>query len=181
MNVHYEITVPRKFDVRLETSGGGIKVASLDGNVDVKTLGGGLDFDNVEGKVDGLTLGGGIRATGCKNELLIKTEGGGIMIQQFTGPNIQAITEGGSISADFAIAPKSDCELRTEGGSVTIRIPNTAAITLDAHTEGGSIKTDLSVQSEGQFRDGILQGTINGGGPLLKLKTKGGSVEVLKQ
>jgi predicted Ser/Thr protein kinase len=181
LNVHYEITVPRKFDVRLKTSGGGIKVASLQGNADVKTEGGGLDFNDVEGRVNGQTEGGGIRAVSCKNELLIHTQGGGITIERFTGPRVRATTEGGSISAGFSSAPKADCELRTEGGSVTARLPQSAAVTLDAHTEGGSVRTDLPVQVQGQFHNSTLKGTINGGGPMLKLETEGGSIDVLKQ
>ena len=181
LNVRYEITVPRKFDVRLETSGGNIKVASLQGNADVKTEGGGLDFNDIGGSVNGQTEGGGIRAVSCKNELLIQTQGGGITIERFTGSRVRATTEGGSISAEFAAAPKADCELRTEGGSVTARLPHGAAVTLDAHTEGGSVRTDLPVQVEGQFHNSTLKGTINGGGPLLKLETEGGNIEVLKQ
>lgn len=179
--VHYEITVPRKFDAQLETSGGGIKIASLQGNVNARTEGGGLDFNDIEGRVNGRTEGGGIRAVSCKNELLIQTEGGGITIERFAGSGVRAITEGGSISTDFAAAPKADCELRTEGGSITARLPHIAAITLDAHTEGGTVRTDLPVQVEGQFHDSTLKGTINGGGPLLKLTTEGGSIAVLKQ
>ena len=181
LNVHYEITVPRKFDVRLKTSGGGVKVASLQGNAEVKTEGGGLDFNDIEGRVNGQTEGGGIRAVSCKNELLIQTQGGGITIERFTGSRVRATTEGGSVSADFAAAPKADCELRTEGGSVTARLPGGAAVTLDAHTEGGSVRTDLPVQVQGQFHNSTLKGTINGGGPLLTLETEGGNIEVLKQ
>jgi predicted Ser/Thr protein kinase len=181
LNVHYEITVPRKFDARLKTSGGNIKVTGLQGDAEVKTEGGSLDFNDIGGRVNGQTEGGGIRAVSCKNELLIQTQGGGITIERFTGPRVQAATEGGSISADFAAAPKADCELRTEGGSVTARLPHGAAVTLDAHTEGGSVRTDLPVQVQGQFHNSTLKGTINGGGPLLKLETEGGSIEVLKQ
>ena len=181
LSVHYEITVPRKFDVRLETSGGRIKVASLQGNAEVKTEGGNLDFNNIDGRVKGETMGGGIRAVSCKDELLIQTMGGGITIERFTGSHIRATTEGGSISADFAAAPKADCELRTMGGGVTARLPQSAAVTLDAHTEGGSVRTDLPVQVQGQFHDSTLKGTINGGGPLLKLETEGGNIEVLKR
>jgi DUF4097 and DUF4098 domain-containing protein YvlB/predicted Ser/Thr protein kinase len=181
LTVHYEITVPRKFDVQVKTSGGDIQIASLQGSADVKTEGGGLDFDDIEGRVKGQTEGGGIRAVSCRNELLIQTQGGGITIEQFTGSRVQATTEGGSISAGFDAAPTADCELRTEGGSVTARLPNGAAVTLDAHTDGGSVRTDLPVQVEGQFHNSTLKGTINGGGPLLKLATEGGNIEVLKQ
>jgi hypothetical protein len=181
LNVHYEITVPRKFAVQLETAGGGIKVANLDGSVEARTAGGGLDFKDIDGSVIGQTAGGGIHAISCRNELLVKTAGGSIEIEQFTGPQVQATTEGGSISANFDAAPKADCELHTMGGSVTVRLPSTAAVTLDAHTLGGTVTSDLPVQAEGQVNGGTLKGKINGGGPLLKLETMGGSIHVLQQ
>jgi len=181
LDVEYKITVPRKFEAHVQSSGGGIAVASLHGNADVKTQGGGLDFNEMEGRVIGQTEGGGIRAVSCKNELLIQTQGGGITIERFTGSRVRATTEGGSISAGFDAVPKADCELRTEGGSVTARLPGGAAITVDAHTEGGGVRTDFPVQIEGRSEDNTLKGTINGGGPLLKLATEGGSIKVLKQ
>jgi serine/threonine protein kinase len=107
LEVNYEISVPRKSDVRLKTAGGGIKVAAVQGGVNVRTEGGRLDFDDVEGNVDGQTEGGGIRAAGCKGQLVIKTEGGGITVEAFAGPSVQGTTEGGSVTADFAASPKS--------------------------------------------------------------------------
>ena len=70
---------------------------------------------------------------------------------------------GGSITADFAAAPKADCMLSTIGGSVTALIPATAAVTLDAHTEGGAVKSDLAVQGGGAAKGSTLRGNINGG------------------
>jgi hypothetical protein len=181
LEANYEITVPHKFDVRLKTAGGDIRVASVQGGVNVRTAGGGLHFDDVEGNVDGQTQGGSIHAAGCKGELLIKTSGGGITVETFAGPFIQGKTLGGSITADFAAAPKADCVLSTLGGSVTARIPATAAVTLDAHTVGGGAKSDLPVQTEGATDGSTLRGKVNGGGPVLKLETMGGSINVLKR
>jgi serine/threonine protein kinase len=181
LEANYEISVPRKFELRLKTAGGGIKVATVQGGVNARTAGGRLDFDDVKGNVDGQTQGGGIHAAGCKGELLIKTSGGSITVETFAGPFVQGKTMGGSITADFAAAPKADCVLSTLGGSVTARLPATAAVTLDARTVGGGAKSDLPVQVEGATDGSTLRGTINGGGPSLKLETMGGSIRVLKR
>ena len=181
LNVHYEITVPRTFDVQSATSGGDLKVAGIRGDANVKTMGGKLDCEDIGGNVDGQTMGGDVNATDCKGSLQLKTMGGSISIDDFAGPGIHASTEGGSVSANFAVAPKADCDLHTSGGNVTARVPAGAAINVDAHTMGGSVRTDLPVQVEGQVHDSSLRGTINGGGPLLKLETMGGNVEVLKR
>jgi hypothetical protein len=181
LDANYEISVPRKFDLRLKTAGGGIKVATVQGTVNAHTQGGRLDFDEVDGNVDGQTQGGGIRAAACKGDLLIKTSGGSITVETFTGPFVQGTTMGGSITADFAASPKADCVLSTSGGSVTARLPATAMVTLDAHTSGGGVKSDLAVQGEGDGDKSTLRGKINGGGPSLKLETMGGSIHVLKR
>ncbi len=181
LNVHYQITVPRAFGVRLKTEGGDVEVATLDGNATARTEGGNLKFNGIEGKVNGETEGGNVEAVACHNELQLLTEGGSIAIEEFTGKGLQALTEGGSIVAEFAGPPRSDCTLRTEGGNVTVTIPETAAVNLDAHTDGGTTRTDLPVQVQGEQDRETLRGTINGGGPLLTLKTEGGNIRVLKR
>ena len=97
LDVKYELTVPRKCDVRLKTAGGGIQVVTVQGPVNVRTEGGGLEFDRVDGDVEGETQGGGIHATGCNGKMVIKTQGGGIHVASFGGPSVQAETQGGSV------------------------------------------------------------------------------------
>jgi len=178
LEANYEISVPRKFDLHLDTSGGGIRVAALQGGINVHTAGGNLSFEGVEGDVEGQTKGGGIDAAACSGALQVKTDGGVITVGEFAGPFVRATTQGGSITADFAASPKSDCALHTDGGSVTVRLPATATVTVDAHTKGGRVISDLPVQAEGATRDDTLRGKINGGGPSLKLETGGGSIHV---
>jgi hypothetical protein len=45
----------------------------------------------------------------------------------------------------------------------------------------GGVKTDLPVQVEGRVHAGTLRGMINGGGPLLKLGTMSGGIELLRR
>ncbi|MGD1020522.1 MAG: DUF4097 family beta strand repeat-containing protein [Verrucomicrobiia bacterium] len=181
LNVHYEITVPQAFDVRLKTAGGDVEVATLHGNVTANTEGGSLNFNGIDGKVSGQTEGGNVKAVGCRDEVQLRTEGGNVTIEGFTGTGLEALTEGGSVVAEFAVPPRSDCTLRTEGGNVTVRIPETAAVNLDARTEGGTTRTDLPVQVQGEQDRETLRGTINGGGAMLKLETEGGNIRVLKR
>jgi DUF4097 and DUF4098 domain-containing protein YvlB len=181
LNVHYEITVPQAFDVRLKTEGGNVEVASLHGNVTAKTEGGHLKFNDIEGKVNGQTEGGSVKAVGCHDEVQVRTEGGSIAIEEFTGKGLQAQTEGGSIVAEFAVPPRSDCTLHTSGGNVTVKIPETSSVNIDAHTDGGRVRTELPVEVQGRLDRETLHGTINGGGSMLTLKTDGGNIRILKR
>ena len=61
------------------------------------------------------------------------------------------------------------------------KLPAIAAVNVDASTSGGSVRSDFSVQVDGQIEDGTLKGPINGGGPRLRLSTSGGNIEILKR
>ena len=119
----YRVIVPRQFEAHVETLGGDVKADGIQGSVYAKTAGGELDFNNIGGKLDGNTLGGDVRAKDCSNELALHTTGGSITVKNFSGPALHESTLGGEVSADFAAAPKSDCELHTTGGDITATIP----------------------------------------------------------
>jgi DUF4097 and DUF4098 domain-containing protein YvlB len=181
LNVEFTVMVPGKFDLKLKTAGGGIKVAGSTGSVNADTAGGGLDFSTIQGPVEGHTSGGGIRATDCSGSLKIDTSGGGIDIKNFSGPWVKAHTSGGGVSADLASQPKADCSLSTSGGGISVSVPQTIAVNLDAGTSGGRVSSDLPVTIQGEHRGNELRGTINGGGFELALKTSGGNVRVQKR
>jgi DUF4097 and DUF4098 domain-containing protein YvlB len=181
LNAHYEITVPRNFTAQSRTSGGDIKVASVQGSVTITTMGGRLDCKDIGGDVDGQTMGGDVRTANCQGKMNLRTMGGNITVDEFSGPNLQAATQGGSVSADFAVAPTADCELSTSGGNVIAHLPENAAVTVEAHTEGGSVSSDFPISTSHGFVNQTLKGPINGGGPKLKMETMGGMIEVLKR
>jgi DUF4097 and DUF4098 domain-containing protein YvlB len=178
LEVHYEITVPRKCDVDSQTAGGEVNVTQIQGSVKAQTMGGRVELADIQGAADAGTMGGDVTVGKCTGDLHAHTAGGSIKVEEFSGPSVRAETSGGNVSADFLVAPHSDCELRTMGGNVTARLPASAAFTVEADTMGGSVNTELPVQIEGKHKDSHLHGTVNGGGPVLKLHTMGGNIEI---
>src|SRR5262245_43136674 len=78
LQVRYAVSIPTELNVDLKTSGGGIRVDDLRGEVRVKTSGGGLQFGKIEGPIIGNTSGGGITLAGCKGKVEVRKSGGGI-------------------------------------------------------------------------------------------------------
>ena len=74
------------------------------------------------------------------------------------------------------------CNLRTSGGGITVTLIPDIAINVDAETSGGRVSTDFAVASiiQGKVPRNRLKGSINGGGPLLKLHTSGGNIDLQK-
>src|SRR5262249_47741378 len=60
LHVRYEITVPKKFDVELQTSGGDVQVGDLDGKVKARTSSGSINLGRVTGSVEARNSGGNI-------------------------------------------------------------------------------------------------------------------------
>ena len=155
--VHFEITVPKEYDVDLDTNGGSLSIESLVGEVDARTSGGSIKLGEIKGNVD------------------VKTSGGSIRVEDVAG-EIDAHTSGGSIKVSFSEQPSGDSKLTTSGGSVTAYLHDSVAVDLSAKTSGGSVSSEIDVN--GTLKRNKIEGTINGGGPDLILRTSGGSVRV---
>ncbi len=183
-------------DVRADTSGGGIRCENITGAVDADTSGGSITFLAVHGAAIADTSGGSITAESCVGKLSADTSGGSIRVSRHRGNveadtsggsitleaiegNVSGDTSGGSIRATLAIAPTANCRLSTSGGGITVTLPAGAAVALDAATSGGHVESDFDVSGvdlRKKRRD--ARGEINGGGPLLHLRTSGGSIHV---
>jgi hypothetical protein len=99
LDVRYEVTVPREFDVVLQTAGGKVRVSGVTGDIRARTAGGGMDFSEIRGPISGQTSGGGISVAGCEGQVDIRTAGGGIRVRE-VGGNVQARTSGGPIHVE---------------------------------------------------------------------------------
>jgi DUF4097 and DUF4098 domain-containing protein YvlB len=215
LQVRYVVSIPTEFNVDLKTSGGGIRVDDLRGEVRVKTSGGGLRFGKIEGPIFGTTSGGGVSLAGCNGkvevrtsgggitigsgsgDLLAETSGGGIEIEDFSGDafvrtsgggikinridgSIDASTSGGPIVAAISGQPKKDCRLHTSGGGITVELDESLSLNINAEASGGGVSTDLPLTVQGELRNGLLRGTLNGGGQALILQSSGGSIHLRK-
>ncbi len=74
-----------------------------------------------------------------------------------------------------------DWSIRTTDGSIRLEIPDGFGADLDVEANDGGIDTDHPMTLEGKLSNHRLQGQLYGGGRRLRLRTKDGSVELLKR
>ena len=199
LKILFQVTVPQQYNVDLHTSSGGISVADLDGNVRAKDAAGRLRFGKIKGTVWGHTSAGSIKLTSCDSTVDVKTSSGSIKIGDVAGDiqaqtssgsirldgvggNVNARTSSGSIRASLTGQPRDACNLHTSAGSITVTLMSDIAIDVDAQTSAGRVSTEFAVASviRGKVQKNRLKGGINGGGPLLKLRTSAGSIRLQK-
>ena len=197
VQVSFEVQVPADFATSLNTSGGALTVGDLNGKADLRTSGGTIKLGRMGGPVEARTSGGSISLDEARGPVELKTSGGNISVGRVAGPadlstsggsikiesvasSLRAHTSGGSIRANIAGPLKQECSLSTSGGSVNVTLDKAAAFELDASTSGGRVEAaGFSLAAEKISRDrNKLAGTVNGGGPLLKLRSSGGGISV---
>ncbi len=109
-DVSYEVFMPRRSDVNIETHNGGIAIADINGRVDFSALNGGVVLRRVGGTVRGSTTNGGlvIDLTGDRWEgetLDVRTTNGGVVmsVPDNYSAFIETGTVNGSVNVDFPV------------------------------------------------------------------------------
>ncbi|MBI2505857.1 MAG: hypothetical protein HYW07_21800 [Candidatus Latescibacteria bacterium] len=210
VELEFHLSVPQVYNLDLQTSGGGISIGDLEGQVLAKTAGGGIEVGQIKnGKVDVETAGGGIEVAGIQGgDCLAKTAGGGIDIGEVSG-SVNAQTAGGGIDIKKA---GGEVRAMTAGGGIDIGeggikvYAETAGGGIDigpvqgsveARTAGGGIDIgpaggDVRAQTAGGgIRIGESQGTVDaetagggitveGSGGPVRVHTSGGGIEITK-
>lgn len=109
-SVSYEVFVPRRADLSIETTNGGIAIADVNGRIDFTALNGGVVLKRVGGAVRGSTTNGGlvIELTGDRwdgDSLDVSTTNGGVImsVPENYSAHLQTGTVNGSVSVDFPV------------------------------------------------------------------------------
>jgi hypothetical protein len=197
VQVSFVVTVPSRYNVSLKTSGGDVSVGDLEGKTHARTSGGNITLGKITGDVDAGTSGGNVRLTEGRGSVKLDTSGGNVTVDHAVGPTdldtsggdisigsventLNASTSGGNVTAGIVGAFKGDCYLDTSGGTVRAKVSREAAFNLDASTSGGDVKAaglTITIEKGGTGKS-RLAGKVNGGGPLLKLRSSGGDIIV---
>jgi DUF4097 and DUF4098 domain-containing protein YvlB len=150
--VLFEVEVPTKTRVNVDTSGGSIVLRSLEGEAKLDTSGGSIEVEDHAADVVAHTSGGSITLSRIRGKAKIDTSGGGIHAREIAG-TLDAETSGGSIELDDV---KGDIHAHTSGGGIDIR---EAGGRVDADTSGGSVQAAFA---RGNARGGTIESS--GGG-----------------
>jgi len=154
-SVKFEIELPSRTRVEIDTSGGSIIAENFDDEVGLDTSGGSISVKNIAADLNADTSGGSITVENVDGDVNADTSGGSIVIQQVTG-SVRADTSGGSIVVEDA---DGDIDADTSGGSIAIE------------NAGGYVKADTS---GGSIAVSFRSGNDSGG----DLSTSGGGVGV---
>ncbi len=176
ISIDYEITLPRGAKIEASTGSGDIETQDVGSSLRADSGSGSVRARSVHGAANLQTGSGDIELEqNAQGEVRIQTGSGSIRIRDIDGA-LRAQTGSGDIEATGKIT--GDSKLETGSGSVRLTIGNGSGYVLDATTGSGSIRTQSPIQMSGNLNSHHVNGTVNGGGPTLRIVTGSGDVEI---
>jgi Putative adhesin len=118
-SVSYEIHVPRKMNLDLRASNGGISIENVDGRLEFETTNGGITLNGVSGSVRGETSNGGVevRLTG----------------DRWSGEGLDVRSTNGGVEVTIPANYSARLETGTTNGGMDIGFPITVQGRLNRH------------------------------------------------
>lgn len=176
ISIDYEVTLPRASSIEASTGSGDV------------------DLQDVGAKFKGSSGSGNVRAKNLRGAANLETGSGDIELDQSAPGDVRAQTGSGSIrlnnisgglkagtgSGDIELSgtPATDWKIDTGSGSVRLTLGSSAHFNLSASTGSGSIRTQQPIAMQGEINHHHVNGTVNGGGPTLRINTGSGDVEI---
>jgi DUF4097 and DUF4098 domain-containing protein YvlB len=184
------VALPRASRIQASSADGSIRVADVDGTINLRTADGSVAATRVSGDISVRTDDGTIRMERAAGKLDLETGDGSIVVD--AKPTVLRVKTGDGtirvqIDSDSQMA--EDWDLSTEDGSVILTLPSSFDGELDAETRDGSVRTthpllrsadrDRSSDDEDRReRRRSLRAKMGDGGKSLRVRTGDGSIRI---
>jgi hypothetical protein len=170
------VEVPTESDVELHSGNGSLQLTGVHGSMDVKTGNGAIQLNDVKGGLRVSSGNGAInvrRAEGTLNA----SSGNGELTAEGRLSQFEVGSGNGSVTVDLepGTVLSSSSRATSGHGSITVSATRDLKADVDLSTGHGSVHCDLPLLSQ-TSRDRHIEGSVNGGGPSLRLNSGSGSV-----
>jgi DUF4097 and DUF4098 domain-containing protein YvlB len=203
-NVRINVLVPWRFDTDLKTADGNVHVEGVDGHLRAHTSDGDIGLKDVQGDLRVDTSDGDLQVSGGGGTLWARTADGDVLLKSFEGPSqvrtsdgrivataltrrLRARTEDGDIEVSFLGAIPDSCSIEAGDGNIAIEVDGKQRLSFECKTGDGRIHSSSAfgdkLKSAQQEEDKLdrMQGDLNGGGPLLLVRTADGDINLKKR
>jgi hypothetical protein len=185
------IWMDRVASAKIRAGGSNIDIRQCLGDLNINTGGGGVSLGEVGGSAVVESGGGNIRVGSVHGRMVASTANGNIEMWK-VGGGAQAQSQAGTIVAEFVGSKDSfgESSLHTTAGDIVVYLKNGTPATVQAASEMAkrnqgihSEFPELRIVNEGSGfgpKMTYAEGSVNGGGPLLKVRTSVGQIDFRK-
>ncbi len=158
-SIRLELRVPKEIVGYLHTGDGSITLRNVHGPMQIDTGDGSVQGEGLDGLLDARSGDGSVHVSGRFDVLRLHTQDGSVDVDALRGSRMQ-----------------SDWRLQTGDGSVRLSLPRDLSADLALRTGDGRIRMNLPISIAGTQSENEMRGKLNGGGPLLTVRTGDGSI-----
>ena len=132
-------------------------------SLNVRTVNGGIALTDVEGRIEFRTTNGGVKLSRVAGDVQGRTTNGGV-----------------NVDLDGATWRGEGLDVQTQNGGVKLSIPADYSARLESGTVNGRIRVDFPVTVQGRI-DRDIETTLGAGGPLIRVRTTNGGVNIARK
>ncbi len=180
VRVEYTVSIPRSLRVRAMTGNGEITVERAGADVTAATGNGSIHIGETAGRVNVSTGNGDIQVEGANGPVSASTGTGRISVTTARGA-VSANTGTGDIDVRMKNGPiEGDMRFISGSGSIHVTLPADFNGRVDATSGSGTLRSEFEISVVGRLNAQHVRGTIGRGGPLLRMSTGSGTIELKK-
>jgi len=155
-------------DIQLSHVSSQIKFNSIRTDLQLAKLDGDLSMDRSDLKADSVA-----------GPFVLRTDAKDVHIEKVTG-DVRIDNRRGDIEVETGASPGS-IDISTTGGEINVHLPEKAGFQVDAESNGGEIQSDFGLNINNGRSPATAIGTVGKGGPLVRLKTTRGTIQIHKE
>ncbi len=175
----FQITLPQKADLEINTKRGSITIIDITGEIDCKTNDGEILAQNLNGNVRLRNNYGKIIIKNANfDNAAIRANTADVTCEDISG-NINIRVASGQVNVRYAKTAPNVCDasIIITDGDIDFTGPVDFSATVEARTMKGQIETDFPLKVEGEMRK-TASGTLGKGEGKLTLKCTIGSIQI---
>lgn len=177
-NHRFEIRVPRRYDVDIESAGGSLLISGVDGTFTGQTGGGALRIDHARGAATLSTGGGDVSVSDSELDGRVSTGGGTVTLSRVSGGLRGSSGSGPVMRVGDTEREKGDLTgVAVSGERITMNEPRLGRGTLHIEKAGGSVILERAPEGA-DVRTGGGQISIGRSADLVKASTGGGDITI---
>jgi hypothetical protein len=194
MDIDVKVHIPARFNIDMETSHGDIWVGDLEGELSMLTSHGDVELGNIHSSrmwvksSHGDIAGKALRASVIEletshadlefesiesEEFNARTSHADIDIDRLRGAATLRTSHG---DVDVELIDELGADIETQHGDVSVRVTKDARFDLDL--QGAEVEVSSALRVNGRVSEDRVDGSINGGGQVLRVRTTHGEVVV---
>jgi hypothetical protein len=124
------------------------------------------------------TRGAGVELTEVQGDIEVTTAGGGVSLFGASPASLSVSSGGGDVYFSGSVPARGATSVDTEGGKLQMSIARESAFTLDADSGRGQLTVPQTLLPGNELAGGRARTPINGGGPEVVLRTRGGPLSI---